>query len=175
MAYVLQLAEAGISEMRALIFELRPESLEQEGLVAALEKHAASLRARYQLEVAVDLCGEPDVPLPAKEALYRIAQEALHNVVKHANATRARIGLRRVGRQLRLVIEDNGIGFDPLAIPRGHLGVVGMQQRAERIGAALEIGRRPGGGSRVRVSLALRAVTRRTAAVPAAVVATTAE
>ncbi|MCB0125807.1 MAG: HAMP domain-containing protein, partial [Caldilineaceae bacterium] len=81
LSYILQLAEAGLSEMRALIFELRPESLATEGLVVALEKQTAALRARYQLDVRADLGAEPDLPLPAKEVLYRVAQEALHNIV----------------------------------------------------------------------------------------------
>src|SRR5213078_3825441 len=84
--YVQSLAEAGLAEMRALIFELRPESLESEGLVAAISKQAAALRARHQIEVRADLGAEPALPLERKEALYRIAQEATHNTVKHARA-----------------------------------------------------------------------------------------
>ncbi|MBX3060942.1 MAG: histidine kinase, partial [Anaerolineae bacterium] len=79
--YVLSLAEAGLAEMRALIFELRPESLATEGLVAALEKQAAALRTRHLVEVITDFAPDPDVSLEAKEALYRVTQEALHNVV----------------------------------------------------------------------------------------------
>ncbi len=91
--YVLSLADAGLAEMRALIFELRPESLEMEGLVAALTKQADSLRARHHLEINV-VCGEePPAPLAVKEALYRIAQEALHNIVKHAHARRVEVRL----------------------------------------------------------------------------------
>src|SRR5260370_1434497 len=84
--YVLALAEAGLAEMRALIFELRPESLEIEGLVAALTKQVAVLRTRYKLNVEADLGEEPDLSMEMKHALYRIAQEALHNIVKHAPA-----------------------------------------------------------------------------------------
>src|SRR5215212_7481580 len=75
--YVLSLAEAGQAEMRALIFELRPESLKTEGLIAALEKQAAALKARHRIEVDAVLCYEPEASLEAKEAVYRIAQEAL--------------------------------------------------------------------------------------------------
>jgi signal transduction histidine kinase len=87
--------------------------------------------------------------------------------------------LRRVGRELRLTVEDDGIGFDPDAVPRGHLGLVGMQQRAERIGAELEIGSRPGRGTRVRVTLNVRdgrrAITPALAGAAAAARAATAE
>src|SRR5438874_2588427 len=85
--YVLALAEAGLVEMRALIFELRPESLEIEGLVAALTKQVAVLRTGYNMTVVEDLGEEPDLPMETKHALYRVAQEALHNIVKHARAS----------------------------------------------------------------------------------------
>ncbi len=81
--YLLSLAEAALAKMRALIFELRPESLEREGLVAALAKQGAALQARHDIVVQADLCEEPALPLTAKQELYRIAQEALHNTIKH--------------------------------------------------------------------------------------------
>jgi signal transduction histidine kinase len=114
--------------------------------------------------VSVEVEHDERLPLDIEESLYRIAQEALHNVVKHANARHARIVLKRAGRELRLVVEDDGIGFDPRLAPRGHLGLVGMRQRAERMGGDLDIAPRPGGGSRVRVSLPL---ARPAAAAPA--------
>jgi signal transduction histidine kinase len=75
--YVLTLAEAGLTEMRALIFELRPDSIETEGLVAALGRQVAATRARYGVAVNAELADEPEVPVATKEALYRIAQEAM--------------------------------------------------------------------------------------------------
>ncbi len=84
--YVLSLAKAGLAEMRALIFDLRPESLATEGLIAALEKQAALVQARHELAVHAALCDEPDAPLEVKETIYRIVQEALHNTFKHAQA-----------------------------------------------------------------------------------------
>ena len=77
--YALSLTHAGLTEMRALIFELRPESLEVEGLIVALTKQVEALRVRHGIEVTLSLCDEPDAPLAAKETLYRIAQEALQN------------------------------------------------------------------------------------------------
>jgi signal transduction histidine kinase len=141
--------------MRTLIFELRPQGLETDGLAQALRNHGAAVQGRTGLSVSVEVEHEERLPLDMEESLYRIAQEALHNVVKHANADRARITLKRAGRELRLEVEDDGIGFDPSAAPRGHLGLVGMQQRAERIGGELTLSPRPGGGSRVRVTLPL--------------------
>ena len=91
--YVITLTTAGITEMRALIFELRPELLEMEGLVEALTKQVKALRARHGIEVDLKLCAEPDAPYAVKEALYRIAQEALQNAIKHARPSRLELTL----------------------------------------------------------------------------------
>jgi PAS domain S-box-containing protein len=147
--YVRSLAEAGLAEMRALIFELRPESLENEGLVAALEKQAAALRARHEIEVHTALCDEPDVPLWMKEALYRIAQEALHNTVKHARADKVGLLLKQETEGIMLEVRDDGIGFDPSGSFPGHLGLESMRERAERLGGTLEVESRPGNGTRI--------------------------
>jgi signal transduction histidine kinase len=126
--YVLSLAEAGLAEMRALIFELRPESLENEGLIAALEKQAAALRARHEHPVRVTIrCEEPEVPLKVKEALYRVAQEALHNTVKHARASNVEIHLECGADGITLEISDDGAGFDPSSDFPGHLGLKSMR------------------------------------------------
>ena len=148
--YVRSLAEAGLAEMSALIFELRPESLENEGLVAALEKQAGSLRARHEVEVYAALCEEPDVLLEAKETLYRIAQEALRNTVKHAHAGNVELKLECDTESIVLEIDDDGAGFDPSGSFPGHLGLKSMRERAERLGGRLEIESRLGEGTRIR-------------------------
>jgi PAS domain S-box-containing protein len=147
------LQKDALAEMRTLIFELRPQGLETDGLAQALRNHGAAVQSRTGLSVSVEVEHDERLPLDIEESLYRIAQEALHNVVKHANAQHARIVLRRAGREVRLSIEDDGIGFDPSQAPRGHLGLVGMRQRAERIGGELDIVQRPGGGTKVKVVL----------------------
>jgi signal transduction histidine kinase len=155
--YVMSLAEAGMAEMRALIFELRPESLEQEGLVAALEKQAAAMRSRHALEVELALPpADPDISLAMKEALYRIAQEAMHNTAKHARATRITLRLDPAGEALVMEVIDNGLGFDSTAAFPGHLGLVSMQERAAPFGGRAMIDSAPGAGTRVHVSLPLR-------------------
>jgi PAS domain S-box-containing protein len=137
--YILSLAEAGMTEMRSLIFELRPESLVTEGLVAALEKRVAVLRARHQLVVDAELCAEPDVAPSVKETLYRIAQEALHNAVKHAHATRVELRLVSADGRIDLEVGDDGVGFDPGEPHPGHLGLQSMRERAAEHGGTVRI------------------------------------
>jgi signal transduction histidine kinase len=147
--YVVTLAEGALSEMRALLIELRPEALASEGLVAVLERHADSVRARHGLEVVTALGGEPDAPLPTKEAAYRIAQEALHNAVQHARARRVEVRLAEEEACLRVEVADDGIGFDPTSPFPGHLGLRTMRERAEELGGRVEIESAPGAGARV--------------------------
>ncbi|GIV98392.1 MAG: hypothetical protein KatS3mg057_3049 [Herpetosiphonaceae bacterium] len=155
--YVLSLAEAGLAEMRALIFELRPEALEIEGLAAALAKHATSLRARHGIEVQISLCAEPALPFEMKVAVYRIAQEALHNVVKHARATQVAVLLSCDEYAIILEVWDNGQGFDPAAAFPGHLGLRSMRERAMEFGGTLRIDSAPGKGTCVRAHIPLEA------------------
>jgi PAS domain S-box-containing protein len=151
--YVLSLANAGLTEMRALIFELRPDSLEKEGLVVALTRQAAALRARHNLEVHTEFCEEPALSFEMKETLYRIAQEALNNAVKHAQASRVEIWLDDCENEIALEVRDDGIGFDPQAEYPGHLGLRSMRERAARLGGALEIESAPGRGTLLRVHI----------------------
>jgi signal transduction histidine kinase len=147
--YVLQLAEAGVTEMRALIFELRPEILEKEGLVAALQKQAEMMRLRYKLEMDTHFETEPNLPLGTKQTLLRIAQEALHNTVKHAKANRARLELRGS----TLSISDDGIGFDTTQSFSNSLGQRTMRERAEAIGAKYILESSLDNGTSIRVTL----------------------
>ncbi|HKC72833.1 MAG TPA: PAS domain-containing sensor histidine kinase [Chloroflexota bacterium] len=151
--YVLSLAEAGLAETRALIFDVRPASLETEGLVAALTKQAAPLSARHGIEVHTDLCDEPALPLDIKEALYRIAQEALHNTVKHAQARRVDMRLADQAGTIVLEVCDDGRGFNPDSSFPGHLGLRSMSERATQLGGTLQIESAPGRGTCVRAEI----------------------
>ena len=142
--FVLSLAEAALTEMRALILALRPEALEDQGLVAVLRQEAEAVRARHELQVDADLGAEPALPLAMKEAVYRIAHEALHNVVKHARARTAALRLGGADGTVTLEIRDDGIGFDPEGDFSGHLGLRSMRERAERCGGSLEVESAPG-------------------------------
>src|SRR5215212_3453768 len=151
--YVLSLAEAGLAEMRALIFELRPESLETEGLVAALEKQAAALRARHEIKVETALCDEPQASPEVKEAVYRIAQEALHNTVKHARAANVEITMDCGPGWIDLVVCDDGVGFDAHGDFPGHLGLRSMRERAQRLGGTLNVEATLGSGTTIRAHI----------------------
>lgn len=146
-----QLAKTAQVEMRALIFELRPDQLEMDGLVKALEMQTAALRQRRQFELDVALCEEPPLPLPVKEAFYRIAQEAVNNALKHAKPHRMAIELTQENGSVALCVADDGNGFDPSGTYPGHLGLRSMRERAERVGATLTIESKPESGTEVRL------------------------
>lgn len=158
MAQLRVLTQGALAEMRALIFELRPDALAEEGLVVALTRQAAALTAREGLPIVVD---GPTMRLPiapdVEEHLYRIALEALHNTLKHAGATRAWVSIRAEPGPVLVEIGDDGCGFDP-SLPRpGHLGLTTIAERAARIGGQLVIESAPGQGTRTLVILADRA------------------
>jgi signal transduction histidine kinase len=152
------LATAGQAEMRALIFELRPESLKKEGLVAALEKQADALKARHGIDVVAALCNEPEASLEVKEAVYRIAQEALHNTVKHARASNVKIKMECTPEQITLEITDDGAGFEARDDFPGHLGLRSMRERALHLGGVLEVDSSPGKGTYVCARIPVRRV-----------------
>ncbi len=156
--YVLSSAEAGLAEMRALIFELRPESLQQEGLCAALEKQVAAVRARHRVRVKATLCEEPETGLETKEAIYRIAQEALHNTVKHAHATNVELSMQCSAEGIVLEVSDDGVGFDADGDFPGHLGLRSMRERASKLGGTLEVDSAIGKGTLIRARSPLFAV-----------------
>ncbi len=151
LASLRDLQREALAEMRALIFELRPGNVEEHGLIQALRTHSASLSGRIGLPVVVEgeLTERP--PIEVEETLYRIAQEALHNVVKHAGAREVRLDVARVGEGVALRVTDDGRGFDPLTVPDGHLGIAGMRSRAERLGGQLTVTAAPGRGTTIEV------------------------
>jgi len=154
--YVLSLADVGLAEMRALIFELRPESLESEGLNAAVRKQVEAVQARHGIQVDFQPCDELDLPLPVKEAVHRIAQESLHNVVKHSRAKKVNVTLASTATALQLEVADNGTGFDTAGDFPGHLGLRSMRERAEKLGGRVEISSHLHAGTRVIAIFAVR-------------------
>jgi PAS domain S-box-containing protein len=161
------LQREALAEMRALIFELRPGNIEQDGLLPALKTHTAALQGRIGLPIVVTSDLGDRLPIVVEEVLYRISQEALHNIVKHAGARQVTLAIEVVdGAGVRLRIVDDGKGFDPAAVPDGHLGLAGMRARAEKIGAAFTVDARPGSGTTIEVVVPEEAIDRARAAAP---------
>jgi len=148
--YILQLAETGLAELRALVFELRPEGLAEEGLVAALDKQITEVGSRYDMDTHAALGPEPAVAMDTKRALYRIAHEALQNVAQHARARRVAVRMNSGPTGVVLEISDDGVGFDPTASFPGHFGLASMRERISEIGGDLNISSAPDKGTRVR-------------------------
>jgi signal transduction histidine kinase len=136
---VVELAEAALTEMRALIFELRPEALVDVGLVGALHRQLDGLELRHGLVTTRDLPDEPSVPFATKQVLLRVVQEALHNVVKHARAGCVSVRAWDDGERLHLRVHDDGVGFDPHATFPGHLGHTSMRERLGALGGHLHL------------------------------------
>jgi PAS domain S-box-containing protein len=157
LASLRELQRDALAEMRSLIFELRPGSLADDGLVRALRTHTAAVQGRIGLPIVYTAEEIGRLPIAVEEALYRIAQEALHNVVKHAGAKQVRLTVARDRDGVSLLVEDDGSGFDPARIPPGHLGLTGMRARAERVGAQLEVASQRGRGTRIEVVVPLAA------------------
>ena len=171
---LLELSQSALAEMRALLFELRSSDppplptesgvtlpgitrLRRDGLVAALSKHIESLRLK-SLAVSLDAAQYEPQALEMEIALFRITQEALNNVVKHATASRVMINLSVDETAVCLRVEDDGVGFEPKKgngrSPNG-LGLRTMQERAEALRGRLEIHSTPGQGTAVKARLPL--------------------
>ncbi len=154
-----QLEHDALAEMRALIFELRPGNLEEVGLVEALRTHAAAVQSRTGIVVTVDSDSVERPPVDIESALYRVAQEALHNVVKHARAGSVRIAIERSAGRLRMEVSDDGRGFDQAAVGADGLGLAGMGTRVEVLEGRLAIDTASGQGTRVSADVPLPAST----------------
>ncbi len=146
-----ELASSALAEMRSLIEHLRPDSLTQKGLPAALRQHVLERQLRDGLEVQLTISGERRLPAAVEEGLFRVVQEALNNVVKHAGVKQASVTLRLDRDPIECCIADAGVGFNPQSrsAETGHLGLAGMAERVRAIGGRLEINSAPGAGTRL--------------------------
>lgn len=149
-------AQEALDEMRLLIFELRPPILEQVGLVAALQARLSAVegRANLQTKLIADEIG----PLPPhiEQTLYRIAQEALNNALKHAQARHITVQLQREQRGVLLAITDDGKGFEPAAAAQtGGLGLRGIAERVAQLEGQLFVRSAAGSGTQLRVEIML--------------------
>jgi signal transduction histidine kinase len=129
---------------------LRATPLDDLGLKLALQSLATVTAQRGGLQLALDLAEIPELPPVTEQNLYRIAQEALANVLKHANASRLAIRLEQVAGKTRLVVHDDGVGFDLATIRRnGHFGLEGIEERAALIDGTISVKSQPGRGTTI--------------------------
>ena len=151
----LEHARAGLSDARRALKALRASPLDEEGLSVAIGNLARSAAARANLDLDLqDLTHRTGLRSDQEHFLYRVAQEAVANVVRHARATRLRVALEREREALALIVHDNGVGFDPDSVDTtSHFGLKGMQERADAIGGRLVVDSGPGRGTSVRVTL----------------------
>ncbi|MFI5285987.1 MAG: GAF domain-containing protein [Candidatus Dormibacteria bacterium] len=149
-----QRTTSALQELRGLVHALRPKSLERDGLAATLADHAEALRTSGA-RVVVDADEGVRLPLETEHALLRIAQEALHNAMRHAPGASVRVTLRSGSKAVTMRIHDDGPGFDPGALPhtRRGMGLTTMRERAHEIGAQLDIRKHRGGGTAVTVKV----------------------
>jgi signal transduction histidine kinase len=149
------LAQQALDELRSLIFELRPPDLERDGLCGALRKHVEVLRRLQPGAGEIDLDVDAEIERdPARDReLLRIAQEALQNALRHAQARHVHVRLAQQNGHVLLEVTDDGVGFDPDApdLRSRRLGLTSMEERAERIGARLEIESERGKGTAVKL------------------------
>jgi signal transduction histidine kinase len=146
------LTDSGINSIRDISLLLRPSMLDDLGLIPALEWHARETSRRTGIDVRVS-AGNVDDSLPdaIRTCVYRVVQEALQNISRHAAASHANIDVRQSNGALALSIEDDGSGFDP-RLTKG-MGLLGMEERVKQLGGHLEVQSEPGKGTTLRVSL----------------------
>lgn len=146
-------AAAALAEMRALIFQLRPPDLGELGLISALHHYILTINQRDGLDVVLEVSGDERDARNFEQAIYRIVQEALNNVVKHAGPCRAEVMLTIQPNQIELSIHDDGRGFDvsEQSTDQRHFGVIGMRERAAELGGYFTIVSEPEHGTTVTV------------------------
>jgi signal transduction histidine kinase len=154
---VRELAREALGELRSLILGLRPADLTQDGLEGALRKEIEMLRRVHGVEVELRAdCGDVDRRDSSDFEVLRIANEALHNAVRHAAPSRVDVRLHGDEQRLTLEVSDDGIGFDPAdpELRSRHLGLTSMEERARELGGALEVSSAPGAGTTIRLEVA---------------------
>ncbi|MEE1941506.1 GAF domain-containing sensor histidine kinase [Streptomyces sp. TRM 70361] len=152
---ITELAAEAADELRAAVVELRPAALDDDGLAAALRTQVQVLDRAHTASVTFDSAGVRALPAAREEALLKVAQEALHNALRHSGARRVAVSLTRRGTAVVLRVTDDGSGFDPSAVRRAgrHLGLVSMRDRASGVGGTLTVESVPGRGTAVEMEV----------------------
>ncbi|MFJ9036622.1 GAF domain-containing sensor histidine kinase [Streptomyces sp. NPDC102406] len=149
--HVVELAAQATEELRAAVVELRPAALDEDGLVATLRTHIQVLDRAHTAHVTFATGGIRALPAAQEEAMLRVAQEALHNALRHSGAEHVHVTVDKRGAGVALRVTDDGSGFDPQAIRRAgrHLGLVSMRDRAGGVGGRLTVESEPGKGTTI--------------------------
>jgi signal transduction histidine kinase len=149
------LSQDALGEMRSLIQHLRPHSIVENGIAEALKNHANERFRQDGLTVDIQVIGEGRLPEKVEEVLFRVAQESLNNVVKHANTEKAFLSLKFMNNSTILIIEDYGAGFDINAAQSlsGHMGLSSMKERVASIGGSMIIESELGQGTRIKIEI----------------------
>lgn len=149
------LAAEAADELRAAVVELRPAALDEDGLVATLRTHTQVLDRAHSAAVTFESRAVRALPAAQEEAMLRVAQEALHNALRHSGAEHVCVTLARRGAGAVLRVTDDGNGFDPRAIRRAgrHLGLVSMRDRAGGVGGRLAVESEPGKGTTIEMEV----------------------
>ena len=149
-----EMSQQSLKEMRLLVYELRPLALQSERLVGALQQRLDAVEARAGVDARLLVEGSIEVPPAVEEDLYRIAEQALNNALKHAEATKTTVCIQASESRLSIEVRDNGRGFDPAAVKdQGGQGLTSMRERAARIGGDLVVDSAPGQGTTVRLGI----------------------
>ena len=161
LARISALAQRSVKEVRRVIAGLRPSALDDFGLATALQMQVDALRAEGWEVTYQEALGDERLPAAVETVVYRVVMEALTNIRKHAQTTRAHLGIQRHAHGLELVVQDWGCGFDLSAPPRGagpgeRVGLHGMRERIAMLGGRWSIESQPGIGTRVRAEIPLR-------------------
>jgi signal transduction histidine kinase len=145
-----EISQQALKEMRLMVYELRPLVLKREGLVGALQHRLDAVEKRAGIDARLLIEGQIDLPASMEETLYRIAQEALNNALKHAAPAAVTVQIRDKDDVIELEVVDDGVGFNT-DVGNGGLGLISMKERAEKIGGELVVLSTPGEGTRIKV------------------------
>ncbi len=147
-----RLTRGAIAEMRGLLVELQPLVITDSDLGDLLRQLSDAFTGRTNIPIALTIKGKGTLPTEVQVAIYRLCQEGLNNIAKHARASQVMMQLRYETDLAELTIYDDGRGFDPAQVPPGHYGLNIMQERAEAIGALLSVASQVGHGTKIKIS-----------------------
>jgi signal transduction histidine kinase len=143
------LAQGALAEMRSLLVELRPSGLRDKSLGELLKQLTKAVQGRAKIQIITTVTGDQPLPEEVKLVFYRVTQEALNNIIKHAQSTQVDVSFQGNSEYIKLCIFDNGCGFNVKDTSSGHLGIEIMRERAESIGATFKLESYPGKGTKV--------------------------